>query len=104
MPGGRPPRKSAPDKEADALVRKMVDDLAFDTRQRNRRRGQGKTDSHHLLVAVTAARIAAAADRLAHTHVALARDQEGATWEQVGEAFGTTKQSAHERFRTEKSL
>jgi hypothetical protein len=104
MPGGRPPRTSAPDKEADALVRKIVDDLAFDTRQGNRKRGQGKTDSYHLLVAVTAARIATAADRLARTHVALARDQEGVTWEQVGEAFGTTKQSAHERFRTETSL
>jgi hypothetical protein len=101
MPGGRPPRTSAPDKEADALVRKMVDDLAFDTRQANRKCSQGKTDSHHLFVAVTAARIATAADRLARTHVALARDQEGVTWEQVGEAFGTTKQSAHERFRTE---
>jgi hypothetical protein len=48
--------------------------------------------------------VAAAADRLARTHVALARDKESATWEQVGEAFGTTRQSAHERFRTGASL
>lgn len=56
--------------------------------------------SRHLVLAVAAARVAAAADRLARAHVALARDKEGATWEQVGEAFGTTRQSAHERFRT----
>lgn len=100
MAGGRPPRTTTPDKEADALVRKMVDDLTLDGRRRNRQPRQDETDSPHLLRAVTAARLAAAADRLAHQHVALARNQEGATWEQVGEAFGTTKQSAHERFRT----
>jgi hypothetical protein len=104
MPGGRPPRTSTPDKQADALVRKMVDELAFDALEATRKRSHGTTDSHHLLLAVTAARIATAADRLAHKHVALARDKEGVTWEQVGEAFGTTKQSAHERFRTEASL
>lgn len=100
MPGGRPPRTSVSDKDADTLVRKVVDELAFAMRHRNRQRADATTSSHHLALAVTAARIAAAADRLAHTHVALARDKEGVTWEQVGEAFGTTRQSAHERFRT----
>ena len=99
MPGGRPPRTSVSDKDADTLVRKVVDELAFRVRHRGQR-AEDTTSSRHLALAVTAARIAAAADRLARTHVALARDKEGMTWEQVGEAFGTTRQSAHERFRT----
>jgi len=100
MAGGRPPRTSTPDKDADALVHKLIDELTFRMRRGTRRTGSPTTDSHHLALAVTAARIAAAADRLAHTHVTLARHKEGVTWEQVGEAFGTTRQSAHERFRT----
>ena len=102
MPGGRPPRTSIPDKDADALVQRIVDDLA--SRRRSPLHGDAPTNSRHLVLAVAAARVAAAADRLAHTHVALAREKEGATWEQVGEAFGTTRQSAHERFRTGASL
>ena len=101
MAGGRPPRIATSDKAAEALVRKVVDELTFTAR----RSGTRKTSptSQHLLLAVTAARIAAAADRIARTHVALARETEGATWEQVGEAFGTTRQSAHERFRASAS-
>ena len=99
MAGGRPPRTSTPDKDADALVRNLIDELAVRMRRGTRHGGKATTNSGHLALAVTAARVAAAADRLARTHVALARDQEGVTWEQVGEAFGTTRQSAHERFR-----
>lgn len=102
MPGGRPPRTSTPDKNADALVRRIVDELA--SRRRGPLHRDGSTSSRHLVLAVAAARIAVAADRLARAHVALARDKEGTTWEQVGEAFGTTRQSAHERFRTGASL
>jgi hypothetical protein len=87
MPGGRPPRTSSRDKAADTLVRKVVDELAFSARRDGRQGRNATTSSRHLLLAVTA------------THVALARDKEGVTWEQVGEAFGTTRQSAHERFR-----
>ena len=99
MSGGRPTRTSTPDKDADALVRKVVEELAFRMRRGTRQSGNATTNSHHLLLAVTAARIASAAERLARTHVALARDKDGMTWEQVGDAFGTTRQSAHERFR-----
>lgn len=102
MPGGRPPRTSTPDKDADTLVKRVVDELA--SRRRGPVHGDGPTSSGHLVLAVAAARVAAAADRLARTHVALARDKEGVTWDQVGEAFGTTRQSAHERFRTGASL
>ena len=102
MPGGRPPRTSTPDKDADALVRRIVGELS--SRRRSPLHRDGPTSSRHLVLAVAAARVAAAADRLARTHVGLARDKEGMTWEQVGEAFGTTRQSAHERFRTDASL
>ena len=102
MPGGRPPRTSTPDKHADALVRRIVDELA--SRRRSPLHWDGPMNSRHLVLAVAAARVAASADRLARTHVAHARDTEGVTWEQVGEAFGTTRQSAHERFRTGTSL
>lgn len=100
MAGGRPPRTSAPDKDADALVRNLIDELAVRMRRGTRQSGKATTSSGHLALAVTAARVAAAADRVARTHVTLARDEEGVTWEQIGEAFGTTRQSAHERFRT----
>ncbi|MGE3356537.1 MAG: hypothetical protein AB7O92_07930 [Acidimicrobiia bacterium] len=35
---------------------------------------------------------------LAAREIALARDQDGLTWEQVGDAFGISTQSAHHRF------
>ena len=101
MTGGRPPRTSISDKAAEALVRRVVDELAFTARRpRQQARATATRVSRHLLLAVTAARIAAAADRIARAHVRLARETEGATWEDVGEAFGTTRQSAHERFRS----
>ncbi|HZP16162.1 MAG TPA: hypothetical protein VFA96_10090 [Nocardioides sp.] len=51
-------------------------------------------------MAIAAARLAAAAERVARAEVAEARAADGLTWGQIGEAFGTTRQSAHERFRT----
>jgi hypothetical protein len=41
--------------------------------------------------------VAAAAERLARIEVDRAR-RGGATWREVGEAFGTNRQAAHERF------
>lgn len=100
MRPGRPRRASTPDKAADALVRSAVAELADDLRRRHRRQKVTPSGSEHLFLAVTAARLAAAADRLAHAHVTLARETDGLTWERIGEAFGTSRQSAHERFRT----
>ena len=37
---------------------------------------------------------------LAAREVALAREQDGLTWEQVGQAFGISTQAAHHRFAT----
>ena len=40
-----------------------------------------------------------ALELIAAEHVARAREFDGLTWEQVGERFGTSMQSAHSRFR-----
>ena len=40
------------------------------------------------------------ADRLARVEVMAARELDGASWSDVGEALGMTRQAAHERFRT----
>lgn len=98
MEPGRPRRSTRPDTVADALAQGAAHDLAAKTR-RSRSRRVADSDSEHLVLAVAASRIAAAAERLARAHVARARQSDGVTWEQVGEAFGTTRQSAHERFR-----
>lgn len=103
MAGGRPRRISTPDKAVEDAVRRAVEELAL-AAHRQRGRNRRPEPLGHLLFAVTAARFAAAADRIAHAHVQLARETEGATWEQVGEAFGTTRQSAHERFHADRSL
>jgi hypothetical protein len=57
-------------------------------------------DQPHLTRAVIADRIAAAATRLSRAEVMAARDHDGATWDDVADAFGVTRQAAHERFRT----
>ena len=38
-------------------------------------------------------------ERISRTEVMAARE-DGATWAEVGDAFGVTRQGAHERFRT----
>ena len=40
-----------------------------------------------------------ALELIATEHVERARELDGLTWEQVGERFGTSMQSAHSRFR-----
>lgn len=57
-----------------------------------------ETEPTHLRLAVLAERAACAAEWLAHDNVARARKVDGVTWEEVGRAFGITRQAAHERF------
>jgi hypothetical protein len=45
-------------------------------------------------------RIAAEADRLSRTEVTAAREIDGASWADVGEALGVSRQTAHERYRS----
>src|SRR5438552_16299201 len=54
----------------------------------------------HLTRAVLADRLAAAATRLSRSEVMAARERDGATWDDVADAFGVSRQAAHERFRT----
>src|SRR3954451_19771912 len=54
----------------------------------------------HLARAVVAEKLAAAATRLARAEVMAARDEDGAIWDDVAEAFGVSRQAAHERGRT----
>ena len=57
-------------------------------------------DRPHLVRAVVADRVATAATRLSRAEVMAARELDGATWDDVAEAFGVSRQAAHERFRT----
>lgn len=74
-------------------------DAAVDSLLRGRE-GRAETASRHLQVAAAALALADAADRLAREAILAARDTDGATWEQVGDALGISKQGAFERFRT----
>lgn len=58
----------------------------------------GGTGVGHLDRAVLAMRVSVAAEHLARVEVASAREG-GATWQDVGDAFDTNRQAAHERFR-----
>ena len=52
-----------------------------------------------LACAVLAIEMAEALELIAAEEVERARELDGVTWEQVGEAFDTSMQSAHARFR-----
>jgi hypothetical protein len=52
-----------------------------------------------LALAVLAIQLGRALELLATEEVERAREFDGVTWEQVGEAFGVSMQSAHARFR-----
>ena len=49
-------------------------------------------------MAVVAERAALAAERVAREKVVKAREEHGATWEDIGQALGLTRQAAYERF------
>lgn len=82
---------SSAEAAAKAAVQQLVTSPAF-------RRGVVAAQPH-LNLAVAALALAEAADRLAREEVMAAREHDGATWEQVGDAIGVSRQSAHERFR-----
>jgi hypothetical protein len=62
------------------------------------RTGRHRTRPKPLDLAVTAIKAQEALEVLARRQVALARQHDQLTWAQVGEAFGTSMQSAHHRF------
>jgi hypothetical protein len=101
MAGGRPRKPTDRDYPAEELIQQAVEQLVAASTSPRKSAGSTTAEvSPHLARAVSAARLAAAAGRLARHYVDLAREVEGATWEQVGGAFGTSRQSAHERFQS----
>jgi hypothetical protein len=61
---------------------------------------RAEAEPSHLPTAVLASKVAEEAQWLARAEVMAARDEDGATWEDIGTAFGVSRQTAHERFRT----
>jgi acyl-CoA reductase-like NAD-dependent aldehyde dehydrogenase len=57
-------------------------------------------DQSHLARAAIAERLAAVAAHHATNEVAAARDQDGASWDDVAHAFGLSPRDAQARFRT----
>ncbi len=78
-----------PDKKLERAVRDLVESLAG-----------GRQKVTHLDKAVLSLRLAEAADWLARVEVVAAREHDGASWADVGQALGVNRQAAHERFRT----
>ena len=73
-------------------------DAAVETALANLLDGNG--EQGHLARALVAERLAAVAAHRVRAEVAAARDRDGASWEDVGQAFGVSSHDAHERFRT----
>lgn len=59
----------------------------------------GADADSHLDRAVVALRLSEAADRYARAEVIAARELDGSSWADVGNALGVSRQTAHERFR-----
>ncbi|MEO8698016.1 MAG: hypothetical protein ABI658_31235 [Acidimicrobiales bacterium] len=57
------------------------------------------TQPRPLDLAVLAVRVSQALELVAAEEIERARQLEGTTWEEVGEAFGVSMQSAYSRFR-----
>ena len=91
-----------PPRSARRAGREPTDEVARALDEAVQRADVGRNDvaSKHLRLAAAALAIAEAADRLARTEIILARDEDDATWEDIGQALGITRQAAHERFRT----
>ena len=79
------------------VVRRALVDIAEALRwPRVSRRG---STPRPLDLAVLAIRVSQALELVAAEQVERAREVDGVTWEEVGEAFGTSMQSAHARVR-----
>lgn len=60
----------------------------------------GSVGVSHLERAAAALAVSAAAERLARVEVMAARSGDRVSWQDVGDALGVSRQTAHERFRT----
>lgn len=103
---GRPPKPTAIDDGLMAAVRKALLQVARDahipTARYPNTADDGQTRQRYepraLDLAVLAVAAEAALEVLAVEQVAKARLHDEVTWEQIGDAFGTSAQSAHVRF------
>lgn len=67
------------------------------------RRSAGAETPSHLAMAVLADHISQQVHGLTRSLVGVARSEDGASWAEVGAAFGVTRQAALRRWRTEAS-
>ena len=103
---GRPAKPTEFDEATLKAARRALLDAASELRlprvryPASTRRGPKRTVEapRHLDVAVLALELSHVMERLAGEHVALARELDNVTWEDVGVAFGISMQSAHHRF------
>ncbi|MGD9693902.1 MAG: hypothetical protein AB7O92_08330 [Acidimicrobiia bacterium] len=102
---GRPPNPTTIDDATMRVVRSALVDIARELGVPRGRfpdpddPGRLKTQPEPLELAVLALRARDALELLAAENVNRARELNGVTWEQVGERFDISMQSAHSRFR-----
>src|SRR6476469_5861256 len=104
---GRPPKQTKFDKAILTAARTALLDAARELRlplerypiPTRREPDRTVIQPRHLDIAVLALELTQAIAWIAGEHVAKARELDGVTWEDVGDAFGVTSQSAHHRFR-----
>ena len=102
---GRPPNPTMIDEATMIAVRRALLDLGRDLglpRCRYPDASNPKRTTSQpvpLELAALAIDVRDALELIAAEHVERARELDGLTWEQVGERFGTSMQSAHSRFR-----
>ena len=102
---GRPPRPRSIEprllESTHRLLLQLGKELALPTgRYLEAGADRARSRPRPLDLAVLAIQAQEALEVLAAREVALARDHDGLTWEQVGDAFGISTQSAHHRFAT----
>jgi hypothetical protein len=77
-----------------------VSDRTLERELRGLARALAGPESSRLERAAALLRIAQVADRLARAEVAAARELDAASWTDVGDALGVSRQTAHERYRS----
>jgi len=101
---GRPPNPTVIDGATMMAVRRALLDIARALKLPRRRYPVSRRSRQLVLqpppldLAVLAIKAAQALELVAAEHVQRARDLDGVSWAQVGEAFGVSTQSAHSRF------
>lgn len=101
---GRPPNPTVIDGATMAAVRGALLDVARELKLPRRRYLVSKRSKQLVLqpppldLAVLAVKAAQALELVAAEHVARARELDGLSWAQVGDAFGVSTQSAYSRF------